>query len=157
MAANSRPAIERAPRLGDRWFVNPHAAVSEITGRKAFYDERKDGDTSVPVFREVFVAETTEAAREIARTYLEPKYERYIEWGQDEAMEGRPALHRPFDELAEDRFLLGTPAEVCAEIERYRETLDPSHVVVRVGWPGLSYERARECIELLGDEVIPNV
>ena len=89
VAANSRPAIERAPRLGDRWFVNPHAAVSEITGRKAFYDERKDGDTSVPVFREAFVAETTEAAREIARTYLEPKYERYIEWGQDEAMEGR--------------------------------------------------------------------
>jgi alkanesulfonate monooxygenase SsuD/methylene tetrahydromethanopterin reductase-like flavin-dependent oxidoreductase (luciferase family) len=31
VAANARPAIERAARLGDRWFVNPHATVSEIT------------------------------------------------------------------------------------------------------------------------------
>ena len=157
VAANSRPAIARAADLGDRWFTNPHATVSEITEQKSFYDERRGGDTSVPVFREVFVAETTEAAREAARPYLEPKYERYVEWGQDEAMEDSQDLHRPFDELAEDRFLLGTPEEVCAEIERYRETLDPSHVVCRVQWPGMDYERARECIELLGDEVVPNV
>jgi alkanesulfonate monooxygenase SsuD/methylene tetrahydromethanopterin reductase-like flavin-dependent oxidoreductase (luciferase family) len=156
VAANSRPAIARAAELGDRWFTNPHATVSEITEQKAFYDERKEGDTSVPIFREVFVAETAEEAREIARPYLEPKYERYIEWGQDEAMEDADDLHRPFDDLAEDRFILGTPAEVCAEIERYRETLDPSHMVMRVQWPGLSYERAAECIELIGDEVVPN-
>jgi alkanesulfonate monooxygenase SsuD/methylene tetrahydromethanopterin reductase-like flavin-dependent oxidoreductase (luciferase family) len=157
VAANSRPAIERAAKLGDRWFVNPHATVAEITEQKTLYDEHKEGDTSVPVFREVFVAETTEEAREIARPYLEPKYERYVEWGQDEAMEDAEDLHRPFDDLAEDRFLLGTPEEVCEEIETYQETLDPSHMVCRVQWPGLSYERARECIELIGDEVVPQV
>jgi alkanesulfonate monooxygenase SsuD/methylene tetrahydromethanopterin reductase-like flavin-dependent oxidoreductase (luciferase family) len=105
----------------------------------------------------VFVAGSTEEAREVARPYLESKYQRYIEWGQDEAMEDAGDLHRSFEDLAEDRFLLGTPAEVCAEIERYRETLEPSHMVMRVQWPGLSHERARECIELIGDEVIPQV
>ena len=105
----------------------------------------------------VYQATTTEEAREVARPYLEPKYERYVEWGQDEAMEDAEDLHRPFDDLAEDRFLLGTPEEVCEAIETYRETLEPSHMVCRVQWPGLSYERARECIELIGDEVIPQV
>ena len=42
--------------------TNGHATVSEITEQKSFYDERRGGDTSVPVFREVFVAETTEEA-----------------------------------------------------------------------------------------------
>jgi hypothetical protein len=69
-------------------------------------------------------------------------------------MEDVEDLHRSFDDLAENRFLLGTPAEVCEGIETYRETLEPSHVVRRVQWPGLCYERARECIELIGDGVI---
>lgn len=157
VAGNARPAIERAARLGDRWFTNPHATVTELAAHKRRYDDLADGDTAVPVFREAFVAETTERARSVARPHLEAKYDRYIEWGQDEAMEDADDLHRPFEELAADRFLLGTPAEVAAEIERYREDLEASHLVVRVQWPGLPHERACECIELFGDEVIPAV
>lgn len=160
VAANARPAIERAARLGDAWFVNPHATIGEIRAQKRRYDElrsRHGADTSVPILREAFVASTTEAAVETAREHLAAKYRRYTEWGQDEAMEDDDDLHRPFDDLAVDRFLLGTPAEVCAAIERYREALDASHLVLRVAWPGLASDRACECIELIGDEVIPNV
>jgi alkanesulfonate monooxygenase SsuD/methylene tetrahydromethanopterin reductase-like flavin-dependent oxidoreductase (luciferase family) len=161
MAANANVAVERAARMTDAWYVNPHATISEIREQKhEIYDPKREelgADTSVPVFREAFVAESTEAAKDVAHDHLWEKYQRYIDWGQDEAMEDERDLHRPFDELAEDRFLLGTPEEVAAEIERYEEELNASHVVFRCHWPGLDYERTRECIELIGDEVIPNV
>lgn len=160
MAANARVAVERAARIADAWFVNPHATVSEIREHKRRYDEIRDDlgrDTGVPVFREAFVAPTTEEAYEAARPYLEPKYRRYIDWGQDEAMEDADDLHRGFDDLAEDRFVIGTPEEAAAQIERYEEELDADSVVLRVSWPGMPAERTRECIELIGDEVVPHV
>lgn len=160
IAANTRPAIERAARIGDAWYVNPHATITEIKAHKHAYDairHDRGEPTGLPVFREAFVAPTTEAAVETARNYLEAKYQMYTRWGQDEAMEDQDDLHRPFDELAQDRFLLGTPAEVCAEIERYEAELDASHMLMRVRWPGLPFEDACECITRIGDDVIPNL
>ncbi len=161
MAANADPAVERAARMTDAWFINPHATIGEIrTQKRDCYDPirlERGLDTSVPVTREAFVAESRSEAIETAREYLWEKYQTYIDWGQDEAMEDERDLHRPFEELAADRFVLGTPTEVCAEIERYEEELDASHVVFRTHWPGLPYEDAIENVELFGDEVIPNV
>ncbi|WP_122088157.1 LLM class flavin-dependent oxidoreductase [Halalkalicoccus subterraneus] len=161
LAANADRAVERSARIADAWLVNPHATVGEIKEQKArCYDpirEDRGENTKLPVIREAFVAPTHEEAVEIAREHLEEKYQRYVSWGQDEAMEDTEDLHRPFEELAEDRFVLGTPAEVCAELERYEEELDASHVVVRSHWPGLPYERACESLELMGEEVLPNV
>jgi alkanesulfonate monooxygenase SsuD/methylene tetrahydromethanopterin reductase-like flavin-dependent oxidoreductase (luciferase family) len=160
VAANARRAVERAARIGDAWFVNPHATIAEIREQKRHYDavrEERGEDTEVPVFREAFVAPTRDEAVATAREYLEAKYQRYIDWGQDEAMEDQDDLHRPFEELAEDRFILGTPEEACAEIERYEEELNASEVVLRVCWPGMDNEKAIECIERIGDEVAPYV
>lgn len=161
MAANSNRAVERAAHRADAWLVNPHATMAEITAQKQeFYNpvrSDRDRNVEVPVIREAFVAPTHEKAVATAREYLWEKYQRYLSWGQDEAMEETDDLHRPFDELAEDRFLLGTPAEVCREIERYEEELDANYLVVRSHWPGLAYERTCESLELMGDEVIPNL
>jgi alkanesulfonate monooxygenase SsuD/methylene tetrahydromethanopterin reductase-like flavin-dependent oxidoreductase (luciferase family) len=160
VAANARRAVQRAARIGDAWFVNPHATVTEIEEQKRAYDavrEEHGEDTAVPVFREAFVADTHEEAVDTARDYLWEKYQRYIEWGQDEAMEDERDLHRPFDELAEDRFVLGTPAEVCEQIERYEEELNADAAVLRMSWPDMPSEKTIECIELMGDEVVPYV
>lgn len=159
IAANAQPAIERAARLGEAWFANPHATLGEIRHQKTeYYDPlRSDRDNAVPLIREAFVAPTTEAAVEAARPYLESKYERYVEWGQNEAMADSGDLRQAFDDLVEDRFLLGTPTEVCAALERYDEAMAVSHTIVRVNWPGMPAEPSIECLELFGDEVIPNL
>jgi alkanesulfonate monooxygenase SsuD/methylene tetrahydromethanopterin reductase-like flavin-dependent oxidoreductase (luciferase family) len=161
LAANADRAVRRAAEMSDAWFVNPHSSMGEIRAQKRdIYDpirEERGESTTVPMIREGFVAETEEEAYETAREYLEPKYERYISWGQDEAMEDEQDLHKPFDELAEDRFVLGTPAEVCEQIERYEEELNADSVVLRMSWPSMPNEKTLECIELMGDEVVPNV
>ena len=37
LAANNDRAVKRAARLGDSWFVNPHATIPEITRQLALY------------------------------------------------------------------------------------------------------------------------
>lgn len=161
MAANSDRAVGRAARKSDAWLVNPHSTITEIkTQKQDYYDpvrEERDQDTQVPIIRETFVSPTREEAVETAREYLWEKYQRYISWGQDEAMEDTEDLHRPFDELAEDRFLLGTPAEVCSEIESYKKELDADYIIVRSHWPSIEYDRTIESLQLMGDEVILNI
>ncbi len=160
IAANARQAVRRAAAIGDAWFVNPHSTIAEIRELKTEYDEvraQREADTSVPIIRETFVADTQEQAMETAREFLFSKYQRYIEWGQDEAMEDEQDLHKPFEQLAEDRFLLGTPADICAEIERYEEELNAEYMIPRLHWPGMDNDVAVECIQRIGDDVIPNV
>lgn len=161
LAANSDRAVERAARRSDAWLVNPHSTIAEIHEQKQkYYDPVRDElgkDTAVPIIREAFVAPTHEEAVQAARETLWEKYQRYVSWGQDEAMENPDDLRQPFDELAEDRFVLGTPAEVADEIMRYEEELDANYIIVRSHWPGMDYETSRRSLELLGDEVIPYV
>jgi alkanesulfonate monooxygenase SsuD/methylene tetrahydromethanopterin reductase-like flavin-dependent oxidoreductase (luciferase family) len=161
LAANADRAVRRAAEMSDAWFVNPHSSMREIEQQKRdIYDpirEDRGESTTVPMIRETYVAPTEEKAYEIARRYLEPKYEQYIDWGQDEAMEDTEDLHRSFDDLAEDRFLIGTPETVAAELERYEEEVGIDHTLFRVKWPGMDAETACDCIELLGDEVVPYV
>lgn len=160
IAANATAAVERAARIGDAWFVNPHATLTEIESQKERYDDvrREAGrDRSVPIIREAFVAPTREEAIDIAEPHLAEKYDRYLRWGQDEAMEDEDDLQRPFDELAADRFLLGDPADLRSEIRRYDETLDVDTLFLRLNWPGMPVERALEAVELVGDEVVPRL
>lgn len=159
IGANAEPAIDRAARLADAWYVNPHSTIAEIADQKAVYDERRtalDKDTTVPMRRELFVAHD-EAVLDEVREHLAFKYHRYVEWGQNEAMADAADLTQAFEDLAEDRFILGTPAEACAELERYEQELDVELVVARVHFPGMDYELAIDCLELIGDEVIPNI
>jgi len=91
MAANATRAVERAAQITDAWFVNPHATLAEIERQKAVYDEiraERGLNSAVPVFREAFVAETTEEARGVGREYLFEKYRRYLEWGQGDTVPG---------------------------------------------------------------------
>lgn len=158
IGGTARPAIERAARIGDAWLVGPNPDLDELREKKTIYDEIREAngdDTAIPIFREAFVAPTTEEAVSASQEYLLGKYQRYLEWGQGETLDD-DAITTSFDEFAEDRFLIGTPAEVCAEIERY-EDVDASHLIFRVHWPGMPYDRAVDCLELMGDEVIPNV
>jgi len=157
VGANHPRAIERAARIGDAWFVNPQETLDELREHKGIYDEIRHEagtDAGVPIFREAFVADSREEALEVAGDHLAGKYQRYLEWGQGDTVPGE--FGGALEELAEECFLLGSPAEICAEIDRYREA-GVECVVARSMWPGLDREAAVESIRRFGDEVVPNV
>lgn len=160
VGASAPRAVDRAARIGDLWFVGPEATVDTVRDRKKRYDRIRESEgksTEVALFREAFVAPTTEQAVELARDALEYKYRNYLERGLEDTTIGDGELNPAFDALAEDRFIVGTPAEACAELERYEREFQASHVLLRMRWPGFDHDHTCASIELVGDEVIPNV
>ena len=54
------------------------------------------------------MAGSREEAIRQARPFLEVKYKTYREWGQDKVMPAGDDFDHGFDELLEDRFLIGS-------------------------------------------------
>ncbi len=150
--------VRRAATRGDAWFVDPRVSVPKLERPAAYYDEQLEehGRTPSerPVWREVFVAETTEAAVETARPYLVEKYDTYLGWGAEDGV-GGDTVDAGFEDLAADRFLVGTPEEVVEGIERYRREFGMDHLVLRSRWPGMPVETARDSYRLFAEEVMP--
>lgn len=163
IGANADPAIERAARIGDCWYVNPHNRIDTIQKQVDVYKRAleaagKPFPTEFPGRRECFVARTREEAIRLCKPYLAKKYEVYHAWGQDKAMpEGDNDLGLEFDELIKDRFFLGSPDEVAAQIIDYTKTTGINHHVLSVQWPGMPQSMALDTLNLLAEEVFPKV
>ena len=162
VAANADSAIRRAARWGYPWIVNPHATMTMIAGQLDMYREEvsKAGHAmpeSMPMIRELYVSEDREKAFIESRPYLESKYAAYASWGQDKALPGDEDFTVPYEQLARDRFLLGSPDDVVGEIQRYEKDLGVNYLIFRMQWPGMPQDKVLEQIELMGRHVIPRV
>jgi alkanesulfonate monooxygenase SsuD/methylene tetrahydromethanopterin reductase-like flavin-dependent oxidoreductase (luciferase family) len=164
MGANADAAVRRAAKLADAWFINPHQRIDTIERQldiyKAALEEagKSYPPKELPLFREIFVAETKEKAIERARPYLEEKYKVYHEWGQDKAMpKGDDDLSIAFEALTEGRFLLGSPDEVAEQIIGYNKRLGVNRMVLGIHWVGMPQSQVLETMELFAEEVMPKV
>jgi alkanesulfonate monooxygenase SsuD/methylene tetrahydromethanopterin reductase-like flavin-dependent oxidoreductase (luciferase family) len=156
MAANTDAGVRRAARHADAWLVNPHARLAEAEAQAAAFRHlhcREPGQ--MPVCREVCVAATDEEAAGVALPALAPKYGAYVDWGQSEAMPTGDTLDRAWDDLREDRFVIGSPATAAAALRRIRDRLGATDLLARVTWPGLPLADALRTVRLLGEEVVP--
>ena len=85
MGANADAAVRRAAEIVDTWFINPHQRIDTIERQLDIYkfaleEFGKPFPDELPMMREIFVAETRQKAKEIARPYLEEKYKVYHQW-----------------------------------------------------------------------------
>lgn len=163
IGANADPAIRRAAKIGDCWYINPHNRIDTIQRqldvyKRALDEYGKPFPDELPARREVFVARTREEAIRICRPYLEKKYEVYHSWGQDKAMPaGDDNLGLDFDELLRDRFLLGSPDEVAEQMIRLNRTLGVNHIIMSIQWAGMPQQLVLDTLQLLAEEVFPKV
>jgi alkanesulfonate monooxygenase SsuD/methylene tetrahydromethanopterin reductase-like flavin-dependent oxidoreductase (luciferase family) len=163
IGANADPAIRRAARLGDCWYVNPHNRIDTIVRQVDVYkralDEcRKPFPKEFPARREVFVARSREEAIRLCAPYLGAKYQAYQQWGQNQVMPaGDNDLGVEFDELIRDRFLLGSPDEVAGQILRLHQQTGINHLIMSVQWPGMPQSLALDELHMLAEEVFPRV
>ena len=162
VAANNDVAIRRAARWGLPWLVNPHATMDLVARQWAGYEEALAGagqarPATLPMMRELYVAAERETAYAESEPYLGPKYAAYAAWGQDKALPGEESFTVPYADLARDRFLLGSAADVVTEIGRYERELGVNCLIFRMQWPGMSQHDTLRQIELMGQEVIPQV
>jgi alkanesulfonate monooxygenase SsuD/methylene tetrahydromethanopterin reductase-like flavin-dependent oxidoreductase (luciferase family) len=163
IGANADPAIRRAARLGDCWYVNPHNRIDTIVRqvevyKRALDEYRKTFPKEFPARREVFVARSREEAIRLCAPYLGAKYQAYQQWGQNEVMpEGDNDLGVEFAELIRDRFLLGSPDEVAGQILRLHQQTGINHLIMSVQWPGMPLSLALDELHMLAEEVFPRV
>ena len=162
VAANNDVAIRRAARWGYPWLINPHATVPMVADQwnryKAALNEFGNPVPSeLPMMREMYVAQDRETAFIESQPFLEGKYKAYADWGQDKALPGEESFSVPYQDLAKDRFLLGSPDDIVSEFRRYAEELGVNHMICRMQWPGMPQEQVLKQIELLGREVIPRI
>ena len=99
IAANGDGMVRRIARLGETWYLNPHAPFETLARQIALYrtvraEHGHPPADTLPMSRETFVAPTREQAVAAVRPYLEGKYRAYAAWGQDRGAAGRGGLHR---------------------------------------------------------------
>ena len=163
IGANADPAIRRAARLGDAWYVNPHNRIDTIVRqvevyKRALDEHDKPFPEEFPARREVFVAASRREAVRLCAPYLAAKYEAYHQWGQDRAMpEGDNDLGVDFDDLIRDRFLLGSPDEVAEQMLVLNRATGINHLIMSVQWPGMPQSLALDELHMLAEEVFPKV
>ena len=162
IAANNDRAVRRAARLGDAWFVNPHATFGTIQRQSELYREELERSgrafpAELPAIKEIYCAVDRASAIELAGPYLLGKYRDYAKWGQDQAMPGGESFDRSLDELLEDRFVLGSPEECFEQLRPYWAELGVNHLVLRTHWAGMPAQLALDSMQRISDELLPEL
>ncbi|MEJ0018643.1 MAG: LLM class flavin-dependent oxidoreductase [Acetobacteraceae bacterium] len=161
VGANADPAVERAARLGDCWYIGPAVEIPALERQMALYRRALDAagkpfPAELPMRREVFVAKTRAEAIRLCAPYLSAKYKAYHAWGQDMPSDDR-GLDQEFESLIGDRFLIGSPDEVAEQIVALHRRLGVNHLVMSCEWAGMPESLALETIELIAKELFPRV
>ena len=159
IAANGDGMVRRIARNGETWYLNPHAPFETLARQVALYRTVRaeyghpPADT-LPMSRETFVAPTRAQAVATVRPFLERKYRAYAAWGQDKALPGEEDFTVPFDELSAGRFIVGSPDDVIAGLQRFAG-MGVTHASLRFGWPGTPRDVVEGAIRLAAREVLP--
>lgn len=162
MGANGDPAIRRAARLGDCWYIPPHNQLDVVMRQLDVYREELDRcgkpfPNELPMRREIFVAPTRAEALRLCGPSLAHKYETYHKWGQSDDLPEGDTLERSFDDLMDGRFLIGSPTEVADELITFCRATGVNHIVLSIHWPGMEMSVANDALELFAAEVMPAV
>lgn len=166
-------AVERAARLGDAWLCGPVQSLPVAERCLATYVaacERAGREPSWILRRFAWIGrDGDEIVDRVLPAYVDGLIGHWRESVEDEAERSLLARldageHVPATEIADDRLLWGTPEQVIAQVERYRERTGCTHVHAAFG-AGLPAQQGQgsmgdaaqvaEMIELFGTEVIP--
>ena len=123
--------------------------------RSALNNTGHSNVNTLPALREFFVAKNRKEALQLCQPYLAGKYATYAQWGQDQALEGKQSFTSSFEELARDRFIVGSVEDVVADLKRY-ETLGITHMGLRMRWAGMGVKLTADCMQLVAEEVMPH-
>lgn len=146
-------ALRRAATKGDAWFPGPTATVEKVKACLEVYDsalaevDRVRGE--LPIFRELWVADDR-AGLAVGVNRLRALYQDdYLTWGH--------ANVSGTEDIDRDRFIVGDPESVAAEIVRLQRELGVTHLVARLHFHGIDEGAVEKAMRLLAQRVRPEV
>ena len=161
-AAVRRAAAIADPALGDSWVASSHLKNDVITQQANIFKETladlgKALPADFPVLRNIVVAQDRQTAIRDAGPAIAESYSIFGDWGLFTGVVGDAKPHPQFDELINDRFIIGSPIEVAEEIVNLMKVTGCNRLVTRIQWVSMEHAHVMRTIELLGNEVAPEV
>ena len=152
IGAEADAAVARAARLGDEVIMLQVLKASRIERllelyRSAREEAGRPPSQEYPIFREVCIRDTREAAQDTARPYLAAEAQAYAKYGVEFLLER-------LEELMQGAYLLCDSAECISRIH-VLEDLGMNHLIIRVQWCGMNQREAMLSLERFGREVMP--
>ncbi|MBI2527521.1 MAG: LLM class flavin-dependent oxidoreductase [Candidatus Rokubacteria bacterium] len=155
-------AIRRAAVIADAWVASPAGDLDELArGTAAYWEAVREagvpaGDREIVVSREVFVGQTRAEALKVAgEAFLGLYRHTYIQWHP--RFRGMKPEDVTFESFAENRFIVGDPAECAARILAFHRQLGFRHFICRMHAPGIPLEAVQRSMELFAKDVAPAV
>ncbi|WP_089717583.1 LLM class flavin-dependent oxidoreductase [Candidatus Entotheonella palauensis] len=154
MAAFGNVGVRQAGRLGMPLYTSPIETLAQLQARDTLYreamHETSQNQSVFPLLRNVYVADTYEQARADTEVSLQIQSRRYQTWRPEAGMP------KPFEEVTADRFIIGSPDQCLAEIDRYVAKLGVNYLVCRMNMPGLSHDKVMASMRLFAEAVMPS-
>jgi alkanesulfonate monooxygenase SsuD/methylene tetrahydromethanopterin reductase-like flavin-dependent oxidoreductase (luciferase family) len=156
MAAFGKVGVKRAARLGFPLLPAPLESVPELQAKYQLYHDtwheagRTDEPTTLPLMRIVYVAPQAQTAQAEAEASLMPMFARYRRWGF------LTDVVQDYTSLARDRFIIGDPAQVIDEIQRYREVFGITYLIGRMTLSALPHDHVTRSMRLFWERVAPH-
>jgi alkanesulfonate monooxygenase SsuD/methylene tetrahydromethanopterin reductase-like flavin-dependent oxidoreductase (luciferase family) len=144
-------AVDRAARLGDAWMCGPVQTWTAAKACLARYRASCEAAGTSPAWVLRRYTRLAGSRRELEEDYLPgfvdaqlAYWRTSVETDEERALFARIDAGEPMSpaEVAADRFVGGTPDDVIAELERYREETGCSYVHVGFGGRLESYDAA---------------
>ena len=156
-------SIDFAARAGHSFIFSPLESGTRLRKKVGRYVRglgsagRSVGEVDVAIIRDVWVNEDSGVARSQAASVLEQAFRQAAADGSLAAAEGRSFSDGDlnFDALAQDRFMIGTPAEVVDSIKTLQADTGLNHIICRMPFPGVSHNQAMDFINAFERYVHP--
>ena len=151
--------LKRAALFADAWIPGVSIALDQLLPLKeAFLKHRKEAGIKIPdewpLNREVVIAETRTGAWELAEKYLLPFYQKtYV--GNWKHRYITADMVKDLQQLAKDRFIIGSPDDVVSEIRRYKDVYGTNYVICRFFFGNIPHETIMKELELFAKTVMP--
>ncbi|MGI9521123.1 MAG: LLM class flavin-dependent oxidoreductase [Hyphomicrobiaceae bacterium] len=157
-AAVRRAAALADTSLGDTWVASSHLRNDVVIHQATVFKETlaelgKPQPADFPVLRNIVVAPDRQTAIRDAGPAIAESYRIFGDWGLFTGVVGDVDPHPQFQELINNRFIIGSPEEVANEIVALLHDTGCNRLVTRIQWVGMKHAHVLRTIELLGTEV----
>jgi alkanesulfonate monooxygenase SsuD/methylene tetrahydromethanopterin reductase-like flavin-dependent oxidoreductase (luciferase family) len=149
--------VVRAATIADGWLISSRATLTTIVRQMSLYHDtlRTTGRAGyVSAWREMYVAADRAVAIATIRPHVEWLYRDRAALGHNRALPEADRIDVPFEQVLEGRFIIGSPEECVAEVQKY-QAAGIEELILRCQWPGMAAQDTLTAIERFGRDVLP--
>ena len=160
-------AIARAAQLadteiGDSWVVSSHLKREVLIKQSKIFkqglsEQGKPLPTDFPMLRNIVVAADRDTAIRDVGPAIAASYKVFGGWGLFTDVIGEQKPQPEFDNLINDRFIIGAPEQCAEEIAGLMQETGCNRLVTRIQWLSMDHRHVMRTLELIGDKVAPMI